>query len=88
MAIRSGAPVMPAFMARQKSGKYKFIIKPTIEAICTDDYEADLVVNTQRFTKRVEEVVREYPEQWFWLHQRWKTKPYEINPYKGKKYQR
>jgi KDO2-lipid IV(A) lauroyltransferase len=77
MAMRTGAPVLPAFMARQKSGKYKFIIKPAIEAVCTDDYEADLLVNTQRFTKAVEEVIREYPEQWFWFHQRWKTKPWQ-----------
>jgi KDO2-lipid IV(A) lauroyltransferase len=77
MAMRSGAPVLPAFMARQKSGKYKFILKPTLEAVCTDDYEADLVVNTQRFTKMVEEIVREYPEQWFWFHQRWKTKKWQ-----------
>ena len=75
MAIRSGAPVLPIFMARQKSGKYKLIIKSAIEAICTDDYDADLVVNTQRFAKIVEEVVREYPEQWFWMHRRWKTQP-------------
>jgi len=51
MAMRSGAPVVPAFMARQKSGRYKFILKPAMEAVCTDDYEADLQVNTQRFTK-------------------------------------
>jgi KDO2-lipid IV(A) lauroyltransferase len=77
MAMRSGAPVLPAFMARQKSGKYKFIIKPTIEAVCTDNYENDLVVNTQRFTKIIEEVIREYPDQYFWFHQRWKTKPWQ-----------
>jgi KDO2-lipid IV(A) lauroyltransferase len=88
MAMRSGAPVLPIFPARQKSGKYKVILKPAIEAIRTDDYEADLIVNTQRFTKIIEEVIREYPEQWFWFHQRWKTKPYESNPYEGKKYQR
>jgi len=74
MAMRSGAPVVPAFMARQKSGKYKLILKPAIDVVCTDDYNADLVVNTQRFTKIVEEIVREYPDQWFWFHQRWKTK--------------
>ena len=77
MAMRSGAPVIPAFMARQKSGKYKLILKPAVEAIRTDDYEADLVVNTQRFTKIVEEIVREYPDQWFWFHQRWKTKKWQ-----------
>jgi KDO2-lipid IV(A) lauroyltransferase len=77
MAMRSGAPVVPAFMARQKSGKYKLILKPAIEAVCTDDYDADLQVNTQRFTKTVEEIVREYPDQWFWFHKRWKTKKYQ-----------
>jgi len=77
MAMRSGAPVIPAFMVRQKSGKYKFIMKPTIEAVCTNDYEADLVVNAQRFTKTIEEIVREYPEQYFWFHQRWKTKKWQ-----------
>jgi KDO2-lipid IV(A) lauroyltransferase len=74
MAMRSGAPVIPVFMARQKSGKYKVILKPAVEITRTSDYNADLVVNTQRFTKIVEEIVREYPEQWFWFHQRWKTK--------------
>lgn len=77
MAMRSGAPVLPAFMARQPSGKYKLILKPTVEAVCTDNYENDLMVNTQRFTKIIEDVVREYPDQYFWFHQRWKTKPYQ-----------
>ena len=77
MAMRSGSPVVPVFMARQKSGKYKLIIKPFLKAVCTDDYEADLQINTQRFTKIVEDVVREYPNQWFWFHQRWKTKTYQ-----------
>jgi KDO2-lipid IV(A) lauroyltransferase len=79
MAMRSSAPVIPAFMARQPSGKYKLILKPAIDVVCTDDYNADLVVNTQRFTKIVEEIVREYPDQWFWFHQRWKTKPWQKN---------
>ncbi|HNQ19301.1 MAG TPA: lysophospholipid acyltransferase family protein [Smithellaceae bacterium] len=74
MAMRSGAPVIAVFPARQKSGRYKVIVKPAMEAVCTGNYEADLVFNTQRFTKVIEEIVREYPEQWFWFHQRWKTK--------------
>ena len=77
VAMRSGSPVVPAFMARQKSGKYKLILKPAVDVVCTDDYNADLVINTQRFTKIVEEIVREYPDQWFWFHQRWKTKQYQ-----------
>jgi KDO2-lipid IV(A) lauroyltransferase len=78
LALRSGAPVLPMFMARQKSGKYKFILKPLVEVSQTGDYEKDILVNTERFTKVVEDVVREYPDQWFWIHQRWKTKKWQI----------
>ena len=78
LALRSGAPVLPMFMARQTSGKYKFILKPLVEISQTGDYERDLLENTQRFTKVVEDVVREYPDQWFWIHQRWKTKKWQI----------
>jgi KDO2-lipid IV(A) lauroyltransferase len=78
LALRSGAPVLPMFMARQKSGKYKFILKPLVEISQTGDYERDLLENTQRFTRVVEDVVREYPDQWFWIHQRWKTKKCQI----------
>ncbi len=77
MAMRSGSPVVPVFMARQKSGQYKLIFKPFLEAVCTDNYETDLQVNTQRFTKIIEDVIREYPDQWFWFHQRWKTKEWQ-----------
>jgi KDO2-lipid IV(A) lauroyltransferase len=78
LALRSGAPVLPMFMARQKSGKYKFILKPLVEISQTGDYQRDLLENTQRFTKIVEDVVREYPDQWFWIHQRWKTTKWQI----------
>ena len=77
LALRTSAPVLPAFMARMPAGKYKFIIQPPVEITRTDDYEADLRVNTQRFTKIVENIVRQYPDQWFWIHQRWKTKPWQ-----------
>jgi KDO2-lipid IV(A) lauroyltransferase len=44
----------------------------------TGDYERDLLENTKRFNKVVEDVIREYPDQWFWFHQRWKTKKCQI----------
>jgi len=78
LALRSGASILPGFMARQKSGKYKLILKPLAEVSRTGDYERDLLENTQRFTKIVEEIVREYPDQWFWIHQRWKTQKCQI----------
>lgn len=77
MAMRSSAPVIAIFPARQKDGRYKAIVKPPMEAVCTGDYDADILTNTQRFTKVIEDIVREYPQQWFWFHQRWKTKSYQ-----------
>lgn len=78
LAMRSGSPVLPIFMVRQKSGKYNLVLKPAVKAVFTGDYEKDLFVNTQRFVKITEEVIREYPEQWFWLHQRWKTQKCQL----------
>ncbi|KUG21623.1 lipid a biosynthesis lauroyl acyltransferase [hydrocarbon metagenome] len=86
MAMRSGAPVIALFPARQKSGKYKAVITPAIEAVSTGDYQADILTNTQRFTKVIEDIVREYPEQWFWFHQRWKTKPYQPQFYQSREF--
>jgi len=74
LAMRTGAPVIPAFMPRMPDGKYRFIIQEAVPIDDTGDYEKDLYTNTQRFTKVVEAMVRRYPDQWFWLHQRWKTK--------------
>jgi KDO2-lipid IV(A) lauroyltransferase len=73
LALKSGAPVIPAFMIRMESGRYKFHIAPPVDLDVSGDRERDLLVNTQKFTSVIEEVVREYPDQYFWMHQRWKT---------------
>jgi KDO2-lipid IV(A) lauroyltransferase len=43
--------------------------------IRSDDREADILANTQMLTKVIEDYVRRYPEQWLWVHRRWKTRP-------------
>lgn len=78
LALQTGAPVLPGFIFRMKNGKYRFVIGPEVEISRTGDYERDIFENTQRFTKIVESNVRKYPEQWFWLHQRWKTKMSQV----------
>ncbi len=78
LALRTGAPVIPAFMVRMPSGKYRFILEPAVNISVTDNWDADLKENTQRFTRIIERYVRLYPDQWFWLHQRWKTKPCQM----------
>ncbi|MDR2861417.1 MAG: lysophospholipid acyltransferase family protein [Syntrophobacterales bacterium] len=73
MAFRSEAPVLPCFIVRQDDGSYRLIIGEEVEIIRTDDMDRDVKVNTQRFTTIIENMIRQYPDQWLWIHQRWKT---------------
>jgi KDO2-lipid IV(A) lauroyltransferase len=73
LALHTEAPVLPAYMVRLPDGRYRLIFGPEVEVIRTGDRDADVLANTQRFTKVIEQVVRRYPDQWLWVHQRWKT---------------
>jgi KDO2-lipid IV(A) lauroyltransferase len=78
LALLSGAPVLPAYLIRLPEGRYRLVIEPEVEVIDTGDRDADVITNTQRFTKVIENTVRKYPDQWLWVHQRWKTQPCQI----------
>ncbi|MDD5722118.1 MAG: lysophospholipid acyltransferase family protein [Syntrophales bacterium] len=78
IALQTGAPVLPGFSYRMKDGRYRFVVGPEVEFVRTGDYDRDILENTQRVTNIVEEHVRRHPEQWFWLHQRWKTKKSQV----------
>lgn len=77
---RTGAPVLPCFLTRRENGKYLLSIGAELEIIDTGDLERDVVANTQHYTRVIEDIVRRHPEQWFWVHQRWKTKPFQVRP--------
>jgi KDO2-lipid IV(A) lauroyltransferase len=81
LALHTGAPVIPGMTVRGGDGKYKLIIGEEVEIIRTGDRDRDVIMNTQKFTRIVEEMVRRYPDQWFWVHQRWKTKVCQIQDY-------
>jgi len=78
LALQTGAPVLPFFISRMKEGRHRFVIGQEVEISRTGDYDRDIFENTQRFTNIIEDNVRRYPEQYFWLHQRWKTKKTQI----------
>ena len=77
LALRTGCAVVPTYIYLGEDGKQHMHILPEIPLVSTGDEETDLIVNTQNFTNVTEQIVREHPEQWVWMHERWKTKPGE-----------
>jgi len=75
LALKSGAPVLPAFSARGADGRHRAWIGAPIPSAETGDRAARIGVSTARYTAAIEGYVRRYPEQWFWVHDRWKRAP-------------
>jgi KDO2-lipid IV(A) lauroyltransferase len=81
IAAHSNAAVLPGFMlwepARSSSepGRYVLHFGPELHLQRTSDPAADALANTALFTATLESWIRRYPEQWLWVHRRWKTRP-------------
>jgi Kdo2-lipid IVA lauroyltransferase/acyltransferase len=76
VALHTGAAVVPGYAVWDAGlGKYRLRFEPPMELVRTGDVQRDIVENTQRFAKVTEEIIRQYPEQWVWVHARWKTRP-------------
>ncbi len=73
IALRSGATVVPVFMKREGCG-HRMIIEKPIEWVKSGSNKQDILMATALFTKTIESHVRQNPEQWLWIHRRWKTK--------------
>jgi len=72
LALRCNSPVLPGFCTRNEDGSFTININPPIVLRKTNNLSADLRENTQFMTDSIEKAVRKYPEQWFWVHKRWK----------------
>jgi len=88
LALRTHAPVVPVHNVRMEDGRYAVIFEPEVPIIRTGDTTRDIEENTARFNRIIEGVVRLHPEQWLWLHKRWKTRPYQLWPRQSLKKQR
>ena len=78
LALHTGSAVLPTFTSRLPNGKYSLEIGPKVDIINTDKRDADVLANTQKFAAIIEEQIKKHPEQWLWLHRRWKTKPWQV----------
>jgi KDO2-lipid IV(A) lauroyltransferase len=76
IALRTDAAVVPAFSVwNSELRKYILRFDPVVELIRTGDDQADVIANTAKFTRIIEDFIRRYPDQWLWVHRRWKTRP-------------
>ncbi len=76
VALKTDAAVVPGFTIWDPAlKKYRLRFDPAAKLIRTGNTQADVVANTALFTKVIEDYVRNYPDQWLWVHRRWKTRP-------------
>jgi Kdo2-lipid IVA lauroyltransferase/acyltransferase len=77
LALKTGAAVVPTYVHLGKDWKQHMEILPEITLTQTGDDERDMISNTQLLTNFIEDTIRKHPEQWVWMHERWKTQPGE-----------
>jgi Kdo2-lipid IVA lauroyltransferase/acyltransferase len=76
IALKTGAAVLPGFLLWEESSRqYVLRFGAPLELVSTNDVEADALANTALFTRVLEGYIRQYPDQWLWVHRRWKTRP-------------
>lgn len=76
LARKTGAPVVPLFLVRE-GGCFRVEFGAPLPRIKTGDKTKDIEAATQLYNRAIEDIILRYPEQWFWVHRRWKTKPYK-----------
>ncbi len=77
-SLASGAPLIPCFVIRE-GNRHRLVIEEPLEMEKKSDRDETIRFNTERWSRLVEAYIRKYPEQWVWMHRRWKTKPDEFS---------
>ena len=76
IASKTHAAVLPGFLLREgETDRYRLCFGEALELVETEDGEADALANTALFTATLERYIRATPDQWLWMHRRWKTRP-------------
>ncbi len=77
LAVRAKALVLPVFLERRKNQYILWVEEPLDTAILKGNMEEKAFIVAKYYTEAVEKMVCQSPEQWFWMHNRWKTQPEE-----------
>ena len=74
LALQTGAPVVPLFLI-QEGDRYLVVMEPEIPFVMAENEAATLQINTRNYNRAIEKMVNRFPDQYFWLHNRWKYQP-------------
>ncbi|HNX68006.1 MAG TPA: lysophospholipid acyltransferase family protein [Candidatus Omnitrophota bacterium] len=77
-AMASKTPLLPAFMIRLPGDRYKLVLGKLICPEIGTDRSASIRKYTEAWMQSFEEIIRQYPDQWAWMHNRWKTTPEKL----------
>jgi KDO2-lipid IV(A) lauroyltransferase len=72
---RTGAPIVPCFVVRQKDDTHEIIFEPPLNLEEAKTTQETIIIDTQKLTSIIESYIRRYPAEWGWIHRRWKSKP-------------
>ena len=75
IALKTGVPVVPAYVVRSFDGAYEMHVEKQIPPPIGADAEKNILEMTRRYTESIESYVKAYPDQWVWMHDRWRTRP-------------
>lgn len=75
LALKTGCALVPAWTELRRDGRYVLHYEPAIEVDAGADRDAEIARLTQAVARRTEAWIRRSPEQWLWMHRRWKTQP-------------
>ena len=75
LAVRTRTPIVPIFIYRERIGVHRIVIHPFFNADAARDSEQAVVALTQRCTAAIEAAITVAPDQWLWVHNRWRTQP-------------
>lgn len=76
LAMRTGAVVLPGYIIWDEAAHiHRLHFEPPLKTIDTGNQKADTVANTAQYARALESIIRKYPDQWLWIHRRWRTRP-------------
>lgn len=76
LALRTGAVVLPGYIIWDEQAHiHRLHFEPPLKTIDTGNQKADTIANTAQYARSLESIIRKYPDQWLWIHRRWRTRP-------------